>query len=172
MLLKGEQIVSRLGIDCGVTGALVLISGNEVIKCWDMPTYSEKTADGKNRNTVDCGMLHVLLEDCKDNSIGGVPMVYVERQQHNMGGIGRDTPFTAFSIGLNYGKVLACIEMVFGDGYRKVHPVAWKTKAGLKKQPKAAAIPYAKKILDTKDFLTRKKDIGRADAMLIAYHGE
>ncbi len=107
-----------------------------------------------------------------------VPVVYVERQQHNMGGGGKggkgrkDSAFTAFSIGQNYGKVLACIEMVFGDSYRKVHPVSWKTKAGLKKKPKEAAIAYAKRTLDTKDFLTRKKDIGRADAMLIAYHGE
>ncbi len=39
----------RVGIDCGVTGAIALLSGNEVEKVWDMPTYSEQTADGRRQ---------------------------------------------------------------------------------------------------------------------------
>lgn len=160
----------RVGIDPGNTGALALINGNDVVECWDMPTYTVQTAEGGNRTTIDCGMLYTLLQHIRGRYMA--VDIYLERQQHNMGSGRKDSAFTAFSIGQNYGKLIACVEIVFHDDYKTVHPVSWKTKAGLKKQPKEAALGYARRILDTKDYLTRKKDIGRADAMLIAYHGE
>lgn len=175
----------RLGIDPGCTGALALISGNQVVKCWDMPVQTEITSTGAKRNEI-CGReLYQILGDVLLNYSNVTvkhgyglyrskdrPNVYVERQQHNMGK-GFDSPLTAFTVGKNYGIILACVRLLFDeDEYRIVHPVAWKTKAMLKKQPKVAALDYARKTLDTGDWLLRKKDIGRADAMLIAYHGE
>lgn len=179
----------RIGIDSGVTGAIALISGSQVIECWDMPTITVETADGGKRNEVDgralFKILASILEKCPmphhcPATMRIKPTVYVERQQHNMGRPtktkpGRtDSPFTAFTIGKNYGKVLACVELLFPDEHIKiVHPVSWKGRAGLKGNPdKAASIPCALKNLETGNYLTRKKDHGRADAMLIAYFGE
>lgn len=170
----------RIGIDSGVTGAIALISGSRVIECHDMPTISVDTSDGGKRNEVDGRELHRILGALKCAELIAPIGVYIERQQHNMGRPtktkpGRtDSPFTAFTIGKNYGKVLACVELLFPDEHIKiVHPVSWKGRAGLKGNPdKAASIPCALKNLETGNYLTRKKDHGRADAMLIAFYGE
>lgn len=173
----------RIGIDSGVTGAIAHIAGNQVLECWDMPILTVETADGSKRNEVDARALHDILDGILAQCIfglGGVrPTVYVERQQHNMGKPtkGRaghtDSPFTAFTIGKNYGKVLTCVELLFSEEeYKIVHPVSWKGRAGLKGKPKDASIPCALNVLETSNYLTRKKDHGRAEAMLIAFYGE
>jgi crossover junction endodeoxyribonuclease RuvC len=169
----------RIGIDSGVTGAIALISGVQVIECWDMPIQTTETADGKKRNEVDGRALHGILQDILHQHTFGRGTVYVERQQHNMGGGGKDgvgrkdSPFTAFTIGKNYGVVLACVQLLFKDEeFKIVHPVSWKGRAGLKGKPKDASIPCALNTLETGNYLTRKKDHGRAEAMLIAFFGE
>jgi crossover junction endodeoxyribonuclease RuvC len=169
----------RVGIDSGVTGAIALISGSKVIECWDMPVLTVETSDGGQRNEVDARRLYELLR--KAHCWKGCT-VYVERQQPNMasgvsavsGKQGRkDSPFTAFTIGKNYGKVLNCVELLFPDeAFKIVHPVSWKGRAGLKGKPKDQSIPRALEVLDTGNYLTRKKDHGRAEAMLIAFYGE
>jgi hypothetical protein len=178
----------RIGIDSGVTGAIALISGSQVIECWDMPVQTFETADGKKRNEVDGRALFKILGSVLDKcpmphhcpaTMRIKPTVYVERQQHNMGRptkskAGRtDSPFTAFTIGKNYGIVLNCVQLLFADEeFKIVHPVSWKGRAGLKGKPKDASIPCALNTLETGNYLTRKKDHGRAEAMLIAFFGE
>lgn len=171
----------RIGIDSGVTGAIALISGNQAVQCWDMPVLTTETADGKKRNEVNGRELYNILQGILQRCLTHMecPVAYIERQQHNMGGGGKDgvgrkdSPFTAFTIGKNYGKVLNCVELLFPDeAFKIVHPVSWKGRAGLKGKPKDASIPCALKNLETGNYLTRKKDHGRAEAMLIAFYGE
>lgn len=164
----------RLGIDPGLTGALVLISGREIVGCWDMPTYSYTVKAGgkvRTRRSIDSYLLYKLLGSIKTDTIKTGLKIVVERQQHNMGKQAVDTAMTAFTVGHQYGKVLACLEILFPDDFAIVHPTSWKTRAQLKKTSKADAIAHVQAHFSTGEHIRLQKHSGRADATLIAYYG-
>lgn len=176
----------RIGIDCGITGAIALISGTEVLDCWDMPTYTYSVGKGKkakNRRNIDGYALYMLLSDIKKLA-GSSPLdIIIEAQQQNIGAKQKnkegqyemrpDSAMTAFKVGEGYGTIKTAIEVAFGsrDAYTIVYPVSWKRKAGLFGSDKSASITHCVEHFDTKNFLTRKKDHNRADAICIAYYG-
>jgi crossover junction endodeoxyribonuclease RuvC len=165
----------RLGIDPGITGAIALVSGRLVIECWDMPVYKyEVLRKGKTpgqRRSVDSYKLFNLLIAVKERAGDHELHVVVERQQPNMG-TNTDSPLTAGTVMFNYGKMITCLELIFGrDELKIVHPLSWKSAAGLIKTSKNDAIEYCKDNFDTGDLITLKKHSGRADAVLIAYYG-
>ena len=185
----------RLGIDPGITGAIALISGNAVLNCWDMPTYSytvkAKVKDKatkrmvtkeRERREVDGYKLHQILFGIKNDTVKTGLEVVVEMQQHNIGATRKgpggeeefrpDSPMTAFMIGKNYGKLLAILEVVFSAGnFTIVSPAGWKSRAGLQRKQKKDALTYCVENFDTQNFISRQKDIGRAEAILIAKYG-
>jgi len=78
----------------------------------------------------------------------------------------------AFAFGLSYGGILGTLGAL-GLPHDVVQPASWKRKAGIPPgAPKAASIAQALRLLPTAaPHLARKKDDGRAEALLLALQG-
>ena len=75
---------------------------------------------------------------------------------------------SSMNFGDHFGKA-KCVLEVLGIDYARAEPVVWKRSMGLIGAEKDAARILAIKLYpDAEDRLRRKKDIGRADALLIA----
>lgn len=167
----------RIGIDCGVGGAIALIHSRGIVNIWDMPIYIETTKAGVNRNFICSKGLDVILTEV---SYAAPPAtkVYVEKQGANKGPRSVDSPVVAYSIGYNYSTVREALRRS-GANYSEVEARSWKKRAGLvkakgEKTPefKKRSLHLARELFDANDFFTRFKDIDRAEAALIAYFGE
>ena len=151
---KTEMIT--VGIDPGLTGAIAFLRDGEFLTVEDMPT-TEKVG-GKGR-MVDCGELAALLKGPNE------ARHWLEMQSARPGqGVS-----SVFSLGRSYGA----IEAILHDRrIEYIFPPNWKRYFGLIGEPKDAARDLA--ILrhpEARQFLKRKKDHGRADAILIAEYG-
>jgi len=144
----------RIGIDPGLSGAIAVLNDDlSLFAVYDMPVM----AVSKGKNQVNAAALADLV------LIEGRPDIAYLEQVHAMPGQGVSG---MFSFGTSYGivqGVLAAlrIPMVL------VRPQAWKGRAGLSGKDKDMARTLAIRLYPAAD-LSRKKDIGRADAILIA----
>lgn len=143
-----------IGIDPGVTGAVAVFNKDGY---WseDMPVITMGT---KNRYCINpIGLKELLINMGKQT-------VYLERV-HAMpknGGIGN------FSMGDSFGAIRATC-MTLGYPLVLVTPQSWKKFYNLsakKEQCRARAVE-----LFPEENFNRKKDIDRAEAMLIAHYG-
>jgi crossover junction endodeoxyribonuclease RuvC len=149
----------RIGIDPGVSGAIAILD-SESVTTFDMPTMTS----GK-KQMVNAAELAKLLESYRRQREGGV-CIYLE-QVSAMPGQGVSS---MFNFGVSFGIVQGItgalqIPMIL------VTPQSWKKRAGLLKKDKDAARTLAQQLYPAAP-LGRKKDIGRADAILIARFGE
>ena len=97
--------------------------------------------------------------------VGNDASVAIEESQ-SMPGQGVRSMFT---IGLGFGVwlgILAALELPF----TRVRPALWKTAIGLRGKDKEASRLRAQQLFPTAD-LRRKKDHGRAEALLLALYG-
>ena len=148
-----------VGIDPGLDGALAVIDAQEEIRhLIDMPTV--RGLRGKRK--VDVAALASVLREIHDD---GCDAAVVENV-HAMPGNGT---VSMFGFGVSFGVLLGALE---ATGFRviTVEPAAWKRKAGLIGTAKAAALDLARTHWPEAD-LRLKKNIGRADALLIARYG-
>jgi len=152
--------MNKIGIDPGLTGAIAwLDSNNKFIDVWDMPTMS-RGKKGNQVNPVELG--EIIREITREEPC----IAYVE-QVHAMPGQGVVSMF-------NFGESFGVIKGVLGSlmiPVEFVTPVQWKTRAALKGKDKDAARTKAINMYPNAS-LSRKKDIGRADALMIARYGE
>jgi crossover junction endodeoxyribonuclease RuvC len=74
-----------------------------------------------------------------------------------------------FSFGVSYGVVQGVLASLFIP-YILVRPAEWKKRAGLIGAEKDKARTIAQQLYPQAE-LARKRDVGRADAILIARHG-
>lgn len=163
-----------LGIDPGIGGALALV-GEESIGLYDMPTVERsvvrnrpikkgkpppvpKTHTVKVRS-VNAALLTNWLLDWKPTH------VYCEKSAPRPGE-GVSSAYTA-------GRIMGTIEGVLaalGIPVTYVHPSVWKKAMGLNNKSKGDAINRALQLYpQVAPQLTRVKDHGRAEALLI-YH--
>ena len=147
-----------IGIDPGNTGAVAALSNQgEFDYVGDIPLWQE----GK-KSIIDGAKLAITLK----NSSWDLS-VYLEKV-HAMPNQGVTS---MFNFGQGYGiikGVLGCL----GYDYTLVTPQAWKKHHGLLKTDKDAARLKAIELFpEAEQYLQRKKDIGRADALLIAAYG-
>lgn len=151
-----------IGIDPGLTGAIALMDGEICRGVWDMPV-SAKTY-GKGRQ-VNGRLLADLLDEIADPL--SRPSVLIE-QVGSMPGQGVASMFSfGHSAGLCEGVCAA-----LGLRYGYVLPQAWKRLYRLTGREKDAARTEAIRLYpEIAHELARKKDIGRADAVLIAGYG-
>ncbi len=153
------MIMNRIGIDPGVMGALAMIDiWKQPQQVIDMPTM---VLTGK-RQQVNASELAKILDRWRKQTDC---IAYLERVSA-MPGQGVSG---MFNFGTSYGIVQGVlgalqIPMVL------VSPVVWKRRAGLTGKPKDAARTLAQQLWPQAS-LGRKKDIGRADALLIAKFG-
>ncbi len=150
-----------IGIDPGLDGALVAIDGCGLVVCIkDTPTVSVKKGKGQKRVYVDgdmVGVLEVL------NSHNHVVMVGIE----NVHAMPKQGVTSMFSMGYGFGLwsgILSALKLP----YERIEPVVWKkTIGGLVGEDKGQSIIIARRLFPGAS-LDRKKDHGRADALLIA----
>jgi crossover junction endodeoxyribonuclease RuvC len=151
----------RIGIDPGVSGALALIAPDDSLSdLIDMPTM---LLTGK-RQTVNAAELGKVLRGWL---MGSHSTIAILEQVSAMPGQGVSS---MFSFGTSYGivqGVMAALQIPL----HFVRPQAWKQRAGIPpKSEKDLARTVAQRLYPAAS-LERKKDIGRADAILIARYG-
>jgi crossover junction endodeoxyribonuclease RuvC len=149
--------MNRLGIDPGLSGAVAVLGENlELLDVFDMPTM----ALSKGKNCVNAAGLAAILR------IDQHPATAYLEDVHAMPGQGVSGMFS-------FGRSLGVIEGVLatlGIPVVMVPPQTWKKRAGLQGAEKDKARTMAQRLYPGAD-LSRKKDIGRADAILIARYG-
>lgn len=144
------------GIDPGASGAVAVLSGTATYVV-DIPTA--KTASGKTRIVPSAVGAHLL-------ALGTPACVWIE-DVHAMPGQGVSSMFA-------FGRSLGVVEGVCGAlklPVRYVQPAVWKRAFGLIGADKDAARTVASQRFPALKSLSRKCDVGRADALLIALYG-
>lgn len=153
-----------IGIDPGVTGAIALTDSlRSHDQVHDMPTFISK--GGKTR--LDVPALHDMFADIAR----GYQDYKIECCVEQVSAAPGQGVSSAFNFGRTFGVIEAmCVAHGFKTTY--VTPVAWKRFWNLPGGDKDAALALARQkfpyLADTR--LTRKKDHGRAEALLIAYY--
>lgn len=147
-----------IGIDPGITGAVVSISEHGSVCFFDTPT----TPPGSGRREFLPVEMADILYEFKNNS-----HVFIEKV-HSMPGQG---VASMFSFGMGYGiwiGIVAALKIP----YSLVTPQSWKKDLMQGMKDKDASRLRAQQLLPWEtERLKRKKDVGRADAFLIAEYG-
>ncbi len=149
-----------IGIDPGLSGALAALdTQGRVVEVRDMPVLL--TSSG--RRTVNVLVLRDVLY-----SLLPIRACWVE----TVAAMPTDSRVAAFAFGRSVGALEAAC-LLSAVPVQRVTPQAWKRAAGLPAgAPKAASVETALRLLPgCAPYLTRAKDHGRADALLIARYG-
>jgi len=147
------------GIDPGLTGAVATLIDGEAGPFLDMPTL-----DVGGWGEVDARAVVVFIRSVR----AAHPDAEVSACIEKVGARPGDGGTSAFRFGQTAGKLQAVLE-VMGIPAERVVPSQWKRQFGLLKQDKDAARLLAiARFPAAAPVLARKKDNGRADALLIA----
>lgn len=162
-------MASRLtfGIDPGISGAIAVLADGEAGPIIDMPLLGED-------REVDARQVALFIRAARalhpDASVSAV--IERVRAMPPKDGARRAGAQSSFNFGDHYGKAKAVLELL-GIPYTRAEPASWKRQFGLTGQPKDASRVLAIQRFPTVAAeLKRKKDNGRADALLIALYGE
>lgn len=158
-----------IAIDPGISGAVACFERDLDDRKWklnrvfSMPVELKKSG----RRQVHASMLHQLIDEFVDLSIGEIRGI-VERVSA-MPGQGVSG---MFSLGDSFGVARAlCGAMSTTGDPMLVSPVVWKKAMGLLKKKKSASLTLARRLYPAaRPFLHRKKDEGRAEAILIGHY--
>ena len=155
------MVTLSLGIDPGQTGAIAAFDGTRIVGLIDMPTMTRLHGQGQQ---VDPYTLTTAILDLR---AGRDAVAIVEAVAARPGqGVS-----SMFRLGESVGVVLGVLGALQVP-MRWVTPSVWKRRAGLLGQDKDAARSLAIQLHpEVADMLTRKKDVGRSDAILIASFG-
>lgn len=144
------------GIDPGLSGAVAFLGADgHFLDVVDMPVLPTTTG----RRVVDAERLASILRHHQP------AFTLIERVGPRPG----EGPVGAFGFGHTYGCILATLACL-GIPHDVVLPATWKRKAGIPAGAnKGVSITTCKRLLpDAADHLTRIKDDGRAEALLLA----
>lgn len=149
-----------IGCDPGQSGGLALLADGEPAGFIDMPTMPRKAGG----NEVNAASLAAQIRGLMHQHPGAYVLAVVE-QVSAMPGQGVTS---MFRFGQSDG-VLRGVLGALGISYVEVHPTKWKNYFGLRGTEKDAARTLAiRRFPSIADQLARKKDQGRADAILMA----
>lgn len=150
-----------IGIDPGQTGAVAILVHGICVNVFDTPTEQVKKGKGTKTEYLPAQMadilrLHAKGSHCFIEKVGAMPGQGVT----SMFGFGK-------GFGLWLG-ILAALQIP----YTLVTPQAWKKDIMQGLGDKDAARGRAQQLHpEASDWISRKKDIGRADALLVAEYG-
>lgn len=145
-----------LGVDPGLTGAIALLRDGQFAEVYDVPIMGR----GKgSKQQVNIAELSKIIRSCPPcpvyfEAVGAMP------------GQGVSSMF-------NFGRTVGAMEAAFvalGFPINYVTPVVWKRGMGLQGSQKDAARVRAVQLFPDAP-LGRKRDVGRADALLMALWG-
>tara|TARA_B110000967_G_C18600661_1_gene419067 strand:+ start:79 stop:579 length:501 start_codon:yes stop_codon:yes gene_type:complete len=150
-----------IGIDPGLSGGIAILENNIVKEIFDMPVMPEGK---KNKRQLNSAQLVVLLKNNVNlNSIED--SVIVVEQVNAMPGQGVTSMF-------NFGQTFGAIKGVaaaLGLPIFFVRPAKWKKHFDLIKSSKDASRTKAIEMYpNLSDKLSKKKDVNKSDAILIA----
>jgi crossover junction endodeoxyribonuclease RuvC len=147
-----------IGVDPGATsGAFAVLDGGTLLEVDDLPTI----ANGKLRWVDGPALLSRVIS----LKAGRAMLAIVERQGARPGQ-GLSSTFTSATA---FGALLATLQIA-GCSIELVTAAVWKTAAGLSKD-KSQSLDRAR-LLYPEASLDRKKDHGRAEALLLARFGQ
>lgn len=151
-----------IGIDPGLSGAIAVLADGEPAEIFDMPVMT--IGDWKE---VDGHRLAAELRGIRAKYVGAYVSACVEK----VGARPQDGGTSAFRFGESSGKVKAVLEAL-NIPYHRAVPAVWKRHFGLIKAEKDQSRLLAiSRFPAARDRLARKKDDGRAEALLLAlYH--
>ena len=161
-------------IDPGRIGDIAALVDGAPGPVIDMPLLTV----GENEE-VDARAIAVFIRAAKDMNPGAAVSGVIERVRAmppKRGADGKEErragPQSSFNFGDHYGKAKAAFQLL-GIPYMRAEPASWKRRFGLTGQDKDAARLLAIQRFPSAAFLLqRKKDNGRADALLIALWAE
>ncbi|MFL2887547.1 MAG: crossover junction endodeoxyribonuclease [Pelagibacterales bacterium MED-G40] len=148
-----------IGIDPGLNGAIAVLQNNKVIQIHDVPVMT----DGKkNKRQLNSAQLVKLL---KDNFQDEVDTVVVVEQVNAMPGQGVTS---MFNFGQTFGAIKGiCAALNLPIFF--VRPAKWKKHFDLINSSKDASRTKAIEMYPSiSDQLSKKKDVNKSDAILIA----
>jgi len=152
-----------LGIDPGLDGALAVVADGQVAEVFDMPTL-EIQRNRRTKREVDTRALVNFILFAK-GSYPGLE-AWIEKSQ----AMPKQGASSIFSYGQSYGILLGALAAL-GVPVTKVHPTVWK-KAMRVNSGKDGARQRASEIFpQCAATWKRKKDHGRAEAVLVAAYG-
>lgn len=137
--------ITYIGIDPGATGAIAAIFPDGECNVWDYPGDEVALAD--------------ILTDIR---MGRDCRAVVEQQQ----AMPKQGVTSMFKLGLNFGAHLGALAAL-QIAVRTVRPAEWKKGYVPPKSDKGESLTVARRLFPTAP-LTRKKDHGRAEALLLA----
>jgi len=153
-----------IGIDPGATGALAILADGRCTALYDMPVMPGAVR-GMQVNTR---ALAAILRGVLHQYQGAFPFAVLE-EVAAMPGNGRSS---MFSFGKSYGAVIGVLGAL-DIGIVPANPAVWKKHMHLSGKEKDVARTVAiERFPNVADQLAHKKDIGRADALLIALWAE
>ena len=148
-----------IGVDPGLSGALVALEQNRIVGCVDMPVV-EAVVNGKKRRRIDPhGLCHAIVE------FGPVDIVVLEKAGARPG----ESAAASHTNGRNFG-VIEGILAAYARPYTLVTPQQW-TKAMRVGSDKGNHRLEAMRLFpDQSHLFSRVKDDGRADAEIGRAH--
>jgi crossover junction endodeoxyribonuclease RuvC len=149
-----------IGIDPGLSGALAVLTGDGVlVTVSDTPVLTLSTSRGTRQAYDVPGMVALLAP------YGGPGTHVIIEEAQSMPGQGVRSMFTTgYGYGLWTGVIVA-----LHLPHSSVRPHTWKTALGLGKDKEHARL-RAQQLYPGAD-LRRKRDHGRAEALLLAWYG-
>jgi hypothetical protein len=152
-----------MGIDPGVSGAVAIFDGTDLLDAFDMPVVETQSGKRKKRR-ISPEMLVAEIEE----HIGYLSRVYIE-DVHAMPGQGVTSMFA-------FGEAAGLIRGVCAGLKVPVYlisPVTWKRGLKLQGAGKDASRAMAARMWPQKAGLfKRQRDDGRAEAALLAHYGQ
>ena len=148
-----------IGVDPGLNGALAVLDGNKIIEVFDIPVMAEGK---KNKRQLNSAELSSIL---RNNMLNNDNTVVVVEQVNAMPGQGVTSMF-------NFGQTFGAIKGIcaaLGLPIFFVRPSKWKKHFDLINSSKDASRTKAIEMYPAiSDRLKKKKDVNKADAILIA----
>lgn len=160
-----------VGVDPGLDGAIAFVDQDgKFVEVHDAPTITVKSGRKNRRHYIESAMVTLLTKYdpySRDKNFQGQKICVVGIENvHAMPGQGVTS---MFSMGNGFGTwvgILAALRFP----YEKIEPRAWKKELGLGVgADKNASVVLASRLFPRAP-LARKKDHGRAEALLIAEH--
>ena len=153
----------KLGIDPGLTGAIALLNGDELIKLWDMPLTERRSGKGQEVNPY---LLSDIIAEVREISANHALTAQIEE----VGAMPGQGVTAMFGFGMSFGIVRGVLA-AHGISTTAVRPQAWKKRFSLIRKDKDASRALAiERFPEHSRELSRKKDNGRADAIFIALY--
>lgn len=152
------------GLDPGLSGAIATLIDGEAGPLLDMPTMPVG-----DKTEVDAAALARFIKDIRRSHPGAYFSATIERvRAMPPKGDRRPGAQSSMNFGESYGKAKAVLE-VFGMDFSLAEPASWKRHFGLIGEDKDASRLLAiARFPGAAAQLQRKKDHGRAEALLLA----